>query len=478
MNTKDSFPQPRAVEAEQALLGAAMYKAAHFDAATDLIRDVDLYENAHRAIWRAMAKLREEGKDLKPHLVVAALGLPSHEPFLGEMTVGQYIARLAAEGIQVDNPGHYANAVRDAAHARRLALVAWDTNEALREGNVDIESLAVSMVTQADSIMQARSRFTTPRITLGQAAREAIDAMQRAAAGEKPNTVTTGLDVLDDLLGGGYECGGLTIVAARPSMGKTALALCSSISAGMAGEGVYMASLEMKGEPLGQRAISDMLYDDGRGPPVAYRDIRLGKVPPTMDARLGDAYARLDALPVMIEQQGGLAMGQILTRARQVRDRMADKGIKLKKLLVDHLGLVRPSDRYAGARHRELAEITAEFRNGCKELDVAGVMLCQLNRAVETRENKRPTLSDLRESGSIEENADAVLFLYRAAYYLERAKEEDVDKENARIAELAQVQNILEINCAKQRQGPTRTIEVFADMASNALRDVAGRRRR
>jgi replicative DNA helicase len=234
---------------------------------------------------------------------------------------------------------------------------------------------------------------------------------------------------------------------------------------------VLFFSLEMSAVSVAQRALSDMCFD-GYNAAIQYSDIRDGKLPDDGLERIRHASEIMAALPLVIEDQAGLTVSQIIARTRQSRRRFEQAGKALGLVVIDHLGLVAATDRYAGMRHLELGAITSALKVMAKDMGVPVLLLCQLSRGVESRDNKRPQLSDLRESGRIEEDADAVLLLYREAYYLERARENDPEKDAQRVERLIACQNIIEINVAKQRQGATRTVEAFVSMPSNAVRDL------
>jgi replicative DNA helicase len=185
-------------------------------------------------------------------------------------------------------------------------------------------------------------------------------------------------------------------------------------------------------------------------------------------ARVIEARRRLADLPLTIETQGGLSMSQIATRARKLNDRLDKKGQRLGLLIVDHMHIVAASSRYAGHKVHEVTEISAGLKALAKELEVPVLALAQLSRQVEARDNKRPGLSDLRESGAIEQDADLIIFLYREAYYLKDRIDDDA-KEAARLDRLAEVQHKLEAAIAKNRNGPTATVELFFDAGCNRL---------
>jgi replicative DNA helicase len=222
----------------------------------------------------------------------------------------------------------------------------------------------------------------------------------------------------------------------------------------------------MTASALGQRAASDLAFD---GAAVPYFLMRSGQLTDTQLAAIKQARRDFAALPLFIEQEPGLTVSQIGSRARRLKQRGG-----LAFLVVDHLHKIRPSDRYRGNQTAETGEISGALAALAKELDLAVILLCQLNRQSEGRDDKRPQLADLRWSGDIEQDADAVLFVYREAYYLDRqSAERDADAEAARIARLCDVQNVMEINVAKQRQGPLGTVKVFCDIACDAIRNEA-----
>lgn len=176
----------------------------------------------------------------------------------------------------------------------------------------------------------------------------------------------------------------------------------------------------------------------------------------------------------MIEQEPGLTVGQITARARKLKSKWElDGGPRLDLVVVDHLHLVRASERYSGDSVSELTEISGALKGLAKDLGVAVLVLCQLNRDSQKREDKRPQLADLRGSGALEQDADVVIFLHREEYYIEREKGLDEASEAERLARLDAYQNIMEFAIAKQRQGPITTIRAFANMACNAIRDLA-----
>jgi replicative DNA helicase len=213
--------------------------------------------------------------------------------------------------------------------------------------------------------------------------------------------------------------------------------------------------------------MSMAVFDDYGSSPVPFYRIAKGDVPDSDMPRLEEAAANLRDVPFWIEQKAGLNVAQIAARTRNAKLAMENRGIQLALVVVDHLGLVAPSGRYRGDRVREIGEISINLHSLARECGVHVMMLSQLSRAIESREDKRPQLHDLRESGEIEQNADQVMGVYREAYYLSKQ-----DQTPEVISRLAEVGKLVEIGILKNRQGPVGQAVLFADMGSNAIREL------
>ncbi len=459
------------LDAEQALLGACLTNPDALDVIDGMVRAEDFSEPIHVQIFDAFRRAREEGRRVDVTLTRAVLGGDAKAYLVPGVSVGEYIALMAANAVTVINAPDYARIVAEAANYRRLkeAGEQLSTRAAVGYASGTPAQIASSVVADLDQIITATSTRGNRRVSLGEAVESAYQAMiERTEHGVIPG-VTTGVADLDAVTR--LYAGELTIVAARPSMGKTTFGLGMALAAARGGDGVMFVSLEMGETALGQRVLSDLCYGPDHDP-IAYTDIRDGNLNAQQKQQLAAARERADRLPIIIEQEPGLTISQIAARARSTRQVFQRQGKDLGLIVVDHLGLINSGDRYAGARHLELGAITSSHKALAKEMQVPVVLLCQLSRATESRENKRPQLSDLRESGRIEEDADTVMLLYRDAYYLERQKESDPDKDMARMERLRDVRNTLEINVAKQRQGATKTVEAFVHMPSNAVRTM------
>jgi len=255
-------------------------------------------------------------------------------------------------------------------------------------------------------------------------------------------------------------------------MGKSTVISSAMLRTAKAGHGVLMFSLEMSTSSLASRCLSDLSWSSSRS--IPYADAMSGRMSERDADVWGGVAARFATLPLVIDDQRGLTMAEIAARTRAEAQRMERNGTRLGLVVVDHLGLVKPSGRYAGNKVQEVGEVSDALATLAKDQDVAVVALHQLNRGTEGRENKRPTLADLRNSGDLEQDADLVCFAYREAYYLERMKcDPGSTAEMDRETRLRDCQNVLELLIAKNRNGPTQTVPLFCDMACNVIRDAA-----
>jgi len=263
----------------------------------------------------------------------------------------------------------------------------------------------------------------------------------------------------------------LILLGARPSMGKTSIATVMAASAAAAGCGIGVLSLEMDTRKLMTRVASDLLHRTGIH--VPYENLINGRVDESDIALVERAIARAHALPIFIDDQSGLSISDIRFKVESLIADAEAAGFTLDMLIVDHLLKVRPTSRYAGNRVHEIGEITEGLKELAREYDFAALLLTQLNRAVETRDDKRPTLADLRDSGAIEQDADTVMFLYREAYYIAREKPANAEAARIRDEKLTECEHKAELEVAKQRNGQVRTVELWCDMAYSAFRNAA-----
>lgn len=450
------------VEVEQIVLGSILMRP-EATYAVDLLQIDDFSEDAHRLIFEMMEAKVAEGR--MPTPVILAPHFQNDR--VGEITIAQYLARIMPLAAPLEHVPDYIRTLKEYTGRRVMLALADQMSQTAKAINQSILEFNEEAVGALDAINADMRRGKKTSFSIGEIT---ADHLARLKAGEKPNMIDTGLIDLNREIGG-WPRGELTILAGRPSMGKTTVAASAMRQAAQKGVTSLFFSMEMAGDPVSARMLSDAVFNSQT--PIHYKKILRGELQPWDFDRLDKAQERLADLPLRIDEQVGLTATEIGVRARRYQDELARTGRRLDVLFVDHLGFMRSSDRYSGNKVHETGEKTQSLKALAKSLDVAVVGLCQLNRGLEGRENKRPQLHDLRDSGNIEEDADTVLFAYREAYYLGRIQHSDPEEEQERLARLDATENIIEILGAKTRNGPVFVRKLFADMGSNAVRDLA-----
>lgn len=354
----------------------------------------------------------------------------------------------------------------------RLATDAGAVASAASDPSADPIELIRSFGAAMDDVVSSlrRGGRGKTRQTIIDASRAALAASREARANKGLTGITTGLVDIDRATGG-LQRRDLIVAGGRPGMGKTTFGTNVARAAAAAGHGVGFLSLEMDTKKLVTRFQSDIAHSQGAR--VAYQDIINGVADDDSLSAVSDAMETFGALPIWIEDQGGLTISDIRVKVEAMIAEADHAGFSIDLLAVDHLLKIRPSRRYAGQRVQEIAEITDGLKEMAREYDMAVLLLTQLNREVEKRDDKRPTLADLRDSGAIEQDADTIMLLYREAYYLEREKPQGLNRQMEQQADLAACIHKAEIDIAKQRNGRVQSIEVWADMALSAFRNAA-----
>jgi replicative DNA helicase len=417
---------PHSREAEEAVLGGILIDNSVLSLVTTKIHNNDdFYADAHQRIYSSMLKLAEDGQLID----MITLGAALKESKVFDQVGGcSYLATLIDATPSVANIGKHAGIVADKALVRRTVRAASDVAARGYENPDDTQDY---LDAAEKALLEAcRTNRSVSAVRASDVAAEVFQEIQDAAQRGAPMMgCTTGFDQLDRMLSG-LHGGDLIIVAARPSMGKTALALnIGQRSAARENRHVLLFSLEMGREQLVRRLLSMV----GR---IDAQTVRRGT--PTADdwLRLVEAQIEIGKQPLWIEDGSALSVGEVRSKAR--RHHMTH-GLDL--IIVDYLQLMRGSKK-SDVREQEVAEISRGLKALAKELNVPVIALAQLNRSLESRDNKRPRLSDLRESGSIEQDADVVLFIYRDEVYHKETEEK----------------GIAEIIIGKQRNGPIGTI--------------------
>ena len=453
--------QPHNIEAEAALLGAILIHNEAFDRVSDFLEPQHFSEDLHGRIYDVMRTLIRNGKLATP--ITLKGFLPDTD--LGGMTVPQYLVRLAAEATTIINAADYGRAVYEAAIRRNLITIGEDIVNRAYDATADdsprnqIEEAERHLYKLAET-----GRYDGGFQTFSSALRTAIDVA--AAAYKRDGNlsgIATGLSDLDMKMGG-LQKSDLIIIAGRPGMGKSALAtnigynIAKAYQAGKTENGDRLAlnggmvgffALEMSAEQLATRVLAEQSG-------VASYKIRRGDVSELEFTLLTEAAQEMSRIPLFIDQTGGISIAQLTARARRLK---RQHGLDL--LIVDYLQLLSGSAKKGENRVQELTEITTGLKALAKELEVPVIALSQLSRQVESRDDKRPQLSDLRESGSIEQDADVVMFIYREEYYLNMKKPTEGTEEFLKWAtDMEKVHGRAEVIIGKQRHGPTGMVEL------------------
>lgn len=306
------------------------------------------------------------------------------------------------------------------------------------------------------------------RATIGEASADVLFKVEAAMSGTGVTGVPWGPLSDVDRVTGGMQRQDLILVGARPSMGKTSLATSVALGAARKGHGVGFLSLEMARGPISLRALSELTLPTDMH--IAYSDALHGRLKATELSHLRSRQAILAGYPIEIDD-GPATTFDVRAKIEGMSERFHRAGRpRLELLIIDHLGFVQASSAYRGNRNNEIGEITRALKGYAKEFDLALLLLSQLSRDVTKRDDKRPQLSDLRDSGNIEQDADLVAFLHREAYYLEREKAAG-DRAIEQAERLDACRNKLEFIIAKQRMGPTVTVDLWCDMALSAVRN-------
>jgi replicative DNA helicase len=466
---------PHNIEAEQALLGAILVNNDAFDRVSDFLKPEHFSEEMHRRIFDVASQLIRAGKLASPITLKTFLG----EHDLGGVTVPQYLARLAAEATTIINAEDYGRTIHDLALRRDLILIGEDIVNAAYDAPVGVSPR--EQIEEAERKLYSvaeTGRYEGGFQRFSDALTTAVDMAAKAFERDgRLSGIATGLTDLDRYMGG-LQPSDLIIVAGRPGMGKTALATNIAYNVARAWRGEVRAdghidtvnggivgffSLEMSAEQLATRIIAEQ-----SGIPSS--TIRRGGINERDFEKIKDVAIELQHLPFFIDETGGLTVAQLAARARRLK---RQKGLDL--LVIDYIQLLQGSSRRSQEnRVQEVTEITTNLKALAKELNVPIMALSQLSRQVENRDDKRPQLSDLRESGSIEQDADVVMFVFREEYYLSNKEPRPgTDEYTKWQVEMAAVHGKAEIIIGKQRHGPTGTVNVQFDAAVTRFDNLA-----
>ncbi|MCX8016573.1 MAG: replicative DNA helicase [Rhodocyclaceae bacterium] len=425
-----SVPDLYSHEAETALLGSLLLDDGSWDEVTQIIAVEDFFLAQHRLIFAAMAELAQQGQRIDTVSVWEVLRRQGQVERVGDMA---YLGQLAQAVLPLGRIQQYCHIMRELALLRQLAAAGIQIAQLAHEGGQ--RSLAQRLAEAEQCLMQVSEKAHGLRAQGTSFAQLVIDSLDKLDARcQNPSAITglpTGYIDLDRKLGG-LQRGDLIILAARPSMGKTSLALnIAEHAAARHGAAVAVFSMEMSAEQLVQRMIASLARVD-------QQRLRTANLGHDDWARLADAVDRLRSVRIEIDETPGQTLAQMRASARRLARQM---GGKLDLIVVDYLQLMSGSGEN---RVQEISEISRGLKLLAREMDCPVLALSQLNRSVEQRVDKRPLLSDLRESGSLEQDADQVLFIYRDDYY---------NKDSAE-------RGMAEVIIAKNRNGPVGVIKL------------------
>lgn len=461
---------PNNIEAEQTLLGMLLINNSHYGKVNEILLPEHFHEPVHQRIYETICKLIERGQIASPIVLKNQF---DQDPALIELGGAKYLMQLAKSSIQIDDARELAQGIRDLATRRTLINIGEEiVTTAFKH---DVESGASHQIELAESQLFALAEQGDVARAFVEIASPVDNALMQAQTAMKSGKtivgVSSGFTDMDGMTGGLINSD-LIVLAGRPSMGKTAFAMNLAVNAAeyilndkdeeKGTVGVF--SLEMSAEQLAMRMLS-------MGTGISSSRIRRGDLTEDEFASLIRRSKHVKELKIHIDDTPALTISAVRTRARRLKRRY-----NLRLLVVDYLQLLRGvSKKAAENRVNEISEITQGLKAIAKELNIPVIALSQLSRAVEQREDKRPQLSDLRESGSIEQDADIVMFIYRDEYYLMRKQPpETMQDEHAKWQQqMEEVANITEILISKHRNGPIGKVKLRFDNGTTTFNNLA-----
>ncbi|MBB99316.1 MAG: replicative DNA helicase [Rhodobacteraceae bacterium] len=463
---------PHNAEAERQLLGAIIVNNETYYRVSDFLEPGHFFIEPHREVYEKAGQLIRAGKVASP---ITLKTFFAHDAKIADMSAAQYILRLAADAASIINAEDYGRAIYDLAIRRNLIRIGEDMVNIAFDAPIDMPPGAqIDDAERRLFELAEKGSSNAGFVSFGDALTSTIE--MAAAAYQREGALSglsSGLRDLDSLMGG-LQHSDLIVLAGRPAMGKTSLATNIAYNVAEAyqaeeqpdgtmktvnGGVVGFFSLEMSAEQLATRIISEQTE-------ISSSKIRRGDISEHDFEKLAAAAQTMQSVPLHVDQTGGISISQLVARARRLK---RQRGLDL--LIVDYIQLLTGSSKNQGNRVQEITEITTGLKALAKELNVPIIALSQLSRQVESRDDKRPILSDLRESGSIEQDADVVMFVFREEYYLAKAIGQEATPED--MEKLDRVRNRAEVIIAKQRHGPTGTAHLHFQGEFTRFSDLA-----
>jgi len=461
---KNNFEElPNNIEAEQSVLGSILLQNEIFDEISTLITSVNFYDPLHQRIFAAIENLIYKGMLANP------ITLKNHfEKEKDDINVPEYLIKITKFSSSSRQAIEYSKIIYDMYVRRELIKISENTIDTAKVNDLNISGQKI--IENSEKLLfdlAEKGSFSSSLVKFNEAMKLTIEMASNAYKNEEGIVgVPTGLRGIDDRLGGLHQSD-LIIIAGRPSMGKTALATNIAFNAAKKIQdenkksSIAFFSLEMSSEQLSTRILAEQSR-------ITSHNIRRGRVSDEEFDKFIETSKTITELPLFIDETPAISIAALSNRARRIKRLHG-----LEMIVVDYIQLMRASISNKDGRVQEISEITQGLKAIAKELSIPVLALSQLSRAVEQRDQKKPQLADLRESGSIEQDADVVMFVYRESYYLEKQEPRPATVEHAEWqAKMNEVSNLAEIIIGKQRHGPTGNIMLEFEAMFTKFKDT------
>ena len=461
---KDQFKElPNNIEAEQAVIGSILVSNDIFDEISTIVSNINFYDPMHQKIFEAIESLIYKGMLANP------ITLKNYfEDEKDDINVPEYLVKITKFSTSVRQAIEYSKIIYDMFVRRELIKISEQTIDSAKLNELDTNGQ--NIIENSERLLfdlAEKGSFNSSLVKFDDAMKQTIEMASAAYKNEEGIVgVPTGLRDLDDKLGGLHQSD-LIIIAGRPSMGKTSLATNIAFNAAQklqdSGKKSSIAffSLEMSSEQLSTRIISEQSR-------ISSNDIRRGRISDEQFDKFLETSKNIADLPLYIDETPAISIAAMSNRARRIK-----RLFGLDMIVVDYIQLMRGTTFNKDGRVQEISQITQGLKAIAKELGVPVVALSQLSRQVEQRDDHKPQLSDLRESGSIEQDADVVMFVYREGYYLQRKEPREATVEHAEWqAKMNEVAHLAQIIIGKQRHGPIGNITLEFEERFTKFKDI------
>ena len=461
---KDQFKElPNNIEAEQAVIGSILVSNDIFDEISTIVSSLNFYDPMHQKIFEAIESLIYKGMLANP------ITLKNYfEDEKDEINIPEYLVKITKFSTSVRQTVEYSKIIYDMFVRRELIKISEQTIDSAKLNELDTNGQTIIENSERQLFdLAEKGSFNSSLVKFDEAMKQTIEMASAAYKNEEGIVgVPTGLRDLDDKLGGLHQSD-LIIIAGRPSMGKTSLATNIAFNAAQKLEqngkksSIAFFSLEMSSEQLSTRIISEQAR-------ISSNDIRRGRISDDQFDKFLETSKNIAELPLYIDETPAISIAALSNRARRIK-----RLFGLDMIVVDYIQLMKGTTYNKDGRVQEISQITQGLKAIAKELAVPVVALSQLSRQVEQRDDHKPQLSDLRESGSIEQDADVVMFVYREGYYLQRKEPREATVEHAEWqAKMNEVAHLAQIIIGKQRHGPIGNVTLEFEERFTKFKDT------